>query len=539
MMEMKAMTKKFKASIERYNPDTDDASYFEDFEVEYEPVMTVLDALLYVQDKYDSSLAFRWECRGGQCGSCAVRVNTIARIACRTKVDPDADLILQPMQKMPVIKDLVVDMAQTESRIRRIRPYVARDTRPERPEIIHSQDIEILREIRKCIECSACLSNCPIVHETWDYPGPMIIRQLARLELDPRDVEDRIAMAMDESVYSCTTCKLCEDVCPKSINIPKLAVELLRAKAVEAGYPLVEGQRVFVDSMKETGRSVPEKKTPLLKDLGTEEFLVENPVGRVAFFTGCLIDYRMQSTGKALIEVLNRNNVDVIVPKEQWCCASPAFRTGDIETATMCTEKVTKIFEDAMDKYDLDTVVIACAGCGKTLQEDHRPLIEEIRGTPPRFKVYDMAEYLVDVVGIDRIVKPTGELNLKVTYHEPCHLGRGQSVVDQPIKLLKLIPGVEYIDDPYKNRCCGAGGGVRAGQRELSMKIAKTKKEYIEATGADVVTTECPFCTIQIKDILKGTDIPCLYMPDLLLESYKKGDEKKTEGKRAKAEAEA
>jgi fumarate reductase (CoM/CoB) subunit B len=517
-------TKTLKVSVQRYNPDIDDEPYFQDFDVEFVPGMTVLDVLLDIQDKFDSSLAFRWECRGGQCGSCAVRVNTIARISCRTKVEPDEPLVLEPLEKMPIIKDLVTDMAQVTHRLRRIRPYVARDKSPERPEIIHAEQIEQLRDIRKCIECSACLSNCPIVHETWDYPGPMIIRQLARLELDPRDVEDRVAMAMNEAVYSCTTCKMCEDICPKKIKIPSLAVELLRAKAVEAGYPLAEGQQGFVDAIKDTGRSVPEKESPLLKAIDTEEFLVDNPRGRVAFFTGCLIDYRMQNTGKALIEVLNRNGVDVIVPKEQWCCASPAFRTGDLKTAGECARRVTEIFESAMDKWDLDTVVVACAGCGKTLREDHRPLIEEERGKPPRFKVFDLAEYLIEVIGKDNIVLPKGEIKLKVTYHEPCHLGRGQGVLDQPIELLKLIPGVEYVDDPYKNRCCGAGGGVRAGQRELSMKVATTKREYIEATGADMITTECPFCTIQIKDILKGSEIETRYIPDLLAESYRKGD---------------
>ncbi len=520
------MAKTIKTSVQRYNPDIDDTPYFQDFDVEYEPGMTVLDALLYIQDKFDSSLAFRWECRGGQCGSCAVRVNTIARIACRTKVNPDEDLILEPLEKMPVIKDLVVDMAQTTYRIRRIRPYVARDKPVEHPEIIHAEEIEKLREIRKCIECSACLSNCPIVHETWDYPGPMIIRQLARLELDPRDVEDRVAMAMNESLYSCTTCKMCEDICPKSIKIPALAVELLRAKAVEAGYPLAEGQQGFIDSVIKTGRAVPEKDTPLLKDIDTEEFLVDNPRGRVGFFTGCLIDYRMQSTGKALIDVLNRNGVDVIVPKEQWCCASPAFRTGDLNTANEAARRVTEIFESAMENFNFDTVVVACAGCGKTLREDHRPLIAEERGEPPKYKVYDMAEYMLDVIGKENIVLPKGEIPLKITYHEPCHLGRGQGVVDQPIELLKMIPGVEYIDDPYKNRCCGAGGGVRAGLRELSQKIALTKKEYIEDTGADMVTTECPFCTIQINDMMKGTKTQVRYIPDLLAESYRLGDEK-------------
>ena len=156
------MAKTFKTSVQRYNPDSDDAPYFQDFDVEYEPGMTVLDTLLYIQDKYDSSLAFRWECRGGQCGSCAVKVNHMARIACRTKVNPEENLVLEPLEKMPVIKDLVTDMAQTTFRIRRIRPYVARKKQPQHPEIIHAEEIEKVREIRKCIECSACfeLSHC-------------------------------------------------------------------------------------------------------------------------------------------------------------------------------------------------------------------------------------------------------------------------------------------------------------------------------------------------------------------------------------------
>jgi fumarate reductase (CoM/CoB) subunit B len=516
-----------KTKVQRYNPDIDDAPYFEEYDVEFEPGMTVLDVLLYIQDKYDSSLAFRWECRGGQCGSCAVTVNTIARIACRTKVDPDEELVIEPMDKMPVIKDLVVDLEQTIGRMRRTRPYVSRDKKPERPEIIHSSEIEKLREIRKCIECSACIANCPVIKETWDYAGPMIIRQLARLELDPRDVEDRVSMALDESVYYCTTCKLCEDICPKDIKIPSLAVELLRAKAVDAGYPLPEGAQTFVERMQETGRSVSRKETPLLEEIETEEFFVENPQGRVAFFTGCLIDYRMQNTGTALIEVLNQNNIDVVVPKEQWCCASPAFRTGAMETAKEAARKTTQIFEDAMEKWDFDTVIVACAGCGKTMREDHYPLIEEERGEPPKFKVMDLTEYLIEVLGKENMVPPKGELDLKVTYHEPCHLGRGQGVVNEPIEILKMVPGIEYIDDPYKNRCCGAGGGVRAGQRDLSMKIADTKREYILDTGAEIVTTECPFCTIQLKDLLQGTGIDALYLPDLLLESYRTGNQDK------------
>ena len=113
------MSQILKVKVHRYNPDKDDEPYFQDFDVEYEPGMTVLDVLLYIQDKYDSSLSFRWECRSGQCGSCAVRVNKTARIACRTKVQPDTALVLEPLEKMPIIKDLVTDISQVTYRLRR------------------------------------------------------------------------------------------------------------------------------------------------------------------------------------------------------------------------------------------------------------------------------------------------------------------------------------------------------------------------------------------------------------------------------------
>jgi len=166
------MTKTIKTSVLRYNPDSDDQPYLQDFDVEYEPGMTVLDVLLYIQDKFDSSLAFRWECRGGQCGSCAVRVNKTARVACRTKVEPDEDLVLEPLEKMPVIKDLVNDMAQVTYRLRRIRPYVARDKKPVHPEIIHSEQIE-----RSCVRLESVSSAVPVSLTVQLYmkPGTILV----------------------------------------------------------------------------------------------------------------------------------------------------------------------------------------------------------------------------------------------------------------------------------------------------------------------------------------------------------------------------
>lgn len=153
-------------------------------------------------EKFDASLTYRWACRAGQCGSCAVIINGKPGIACQNIVEKERLLTIAPLLHFPVIKDLVVDLDKGMHRIAIIRPYVERAYPCSRPEIISQEAIKPIKKVRECIECWSCISACPVVAEAWqDFAGPMYHAKLARLAFDPRDIQDRIKMAFLEGLY--------------------------------------------------------------------------------------------------------------------------------------------------------------------------------------------------------------------------------------------------------------------------------------------------------------------------------------------------
>jgi fumarate reductase (CoM/CoB) subunit B len=226
---------------------------------------------------------------------------------------------------------------------------------------------------------------------------------------------------------------------------------------------------------------------------------------KIAFFTGCMIDYRLPEVGLALIDVLKKQGIDVIIPTEQVCCGSPMIRTGQTEIVEDLIKKNEEVFKD----YDL--ILTVCAGCGATLKNDY-----------PRYgvnlNVMEISEFLADRLNTEDM-KP---LNMQVTYHDPCHLARGQGIREKPREILNKIDGLEFVEMEQPDRCCGSGGGVRAGKPELAAKMGKRKVEMIKDTDADAVITICPFCEYHIRDSLKkeGSDIDVLNILKLLQLAY-------------------
>ena len=182
------------------------------------------------------------------------------------------------------------------------------------------------------------------------------------------------------------------------------------------------------------------------------------------------------------------------------------LRTGQTKIVNDLVEKN----KNALSKYD--TVLTLCAGCGATLKKDY-----------PKYgvnlNILDISEFLADKLDTNQMK----DLNMKVTYHDPCHLVRGQGITEEPRKILKKIKGIEFIEMKHPDQCCGAGGGVRAGIPEIAFDLGNKKAKMIEKLGVDAVISICPFCQYNIQDALvkEGLkDIKVMNILELLKMAY-------------------
>ncbi|WML67099.1 MAG: Fumarate reductase (CoM/CoB) subunit B [Methanoregula sp. SKADARSKE-2] len=480
--------KKMTVRILRFDPETDRESHWETYTITVNDGARVLHVLHTIHDEIDPTLEYRYCCGSGQCGSCAVRVNGEPTLACMEEARNNSSI--EPL-KLTVKKDLVVDLIPTLETIASIKPCDEL-VMPKRSEI------DAMRPLKDCIECLCCVTVCPAVGVT-EFPGPTMMRQEMRLALDPRDRADRVTEAVKDRLFSCTSCQACWKICPKGIEMPAKAIERLRALANRKGYTLPRHQEVAA-LIKETGRSVPRTGPTFLEQVG-EVIEPYGPVkATVGFFIGCMYNMRQVQSALDAMEVLRRNGIRVIIPEEQVCCGSPLIRTGQLSIIDSLKQRNIETFRSR----GIDTVLTMCAGCGSTLKNDY---------TTP-FEVMDFNEILTKY-GIE----PPARLPIRATYHDPCHLLRGQGIHDQPRKLLRQV--VDLVEMP--SICCGSGGGVRSGVPEEAAALGARRGEDIAKTGAEFVITSCPFCEFHISG---HTDRPVRHVATVLLEGYQKQDRK-------------
>ncbi len=491
-----------KIKVLRFDPEKDSHSHLETYEIESKEKMKVLDALNFINDHYGTNLAFRSSCRAGQCGSCALKIDGNIVLACKAEIHADA--VIEPLD-FTVIKDLVVDRKEIEEKANQMRLFLEKcgledslkkDSLKTCPELIPAENCVESKKVRSCIECYSCLSACPVIKESSEYAGPYFMRYLSKFALDPRDSGNRALEGFDEGLYCCTTCGKCAEVCPKEISIPGDAIEKLRAIACKEDVGPLDPHKKLKKTIMETGRSVDPLEKSFIKTVqdsiegsdGTST--ITHPKPKVAFFTGCLVDYRMPDIGFSLLKVLKENGIEVDVPTDQVCCGSPMIRTGQLDAL----DELVKQNKKALGEYD--TVITVCAGCGATLKKDYPKFGADLN-------VLDISEFLIDKLDMEN----TKPVNMKVTYHDPCHLARSQGIKLEPREILKKIKGLEFVEMEEPDRCCGSGGGVKSGKPEISAALGETKAEMIKKLDVDAVVTICPFCQIHIRDSLEKAGI--------------------------------
>jgi fumarate reductase (CoM/CoB) subunit B len=432
-------------------------------------------------------------------------VNGEVNLACKAEIQ-DGDVI-EPLN-LPVIKDLVVDRTEIEEKVKSMGLFLEDECEiAECPAILHPQDLSDSKKLRSCIDCYSCLSACPVLQVSEEFSGPYFMRYLSKFALDPRDCGDRAEEGFEEGLYCCTSCGKCVEVCPKEINTFGGAIEKLREIACQEGIGPLPPHRSVRELIEKTGRSVEPMTEGPMKD-GFIKAVYKSPghpdeehkKGKVAIFTGCLMDYRLPEIGMALLEVLNDHDIDVVVPDDQVCCGSPMIRTGQTDVVEELVKKNAKVFEG------YDTIITVCAGCGATLKNDYPEY-------GVKLNVMDISEYLADKLNTEDM-KP---VNMKVSYHDPCHLVRGQGIKEEPRQILNKIKGLEFVEMEIPDQCCGAGGGVRSGKPEIAEALGREKAKMIKKLDVDAVITICPFCENNIRASLESEDLDVKVMNILML----------------------
>ena len=249
----------FTLKVRRFKPEAQEGPYWENFHVDLDPTLSVLDGLLQAKDRDDGSLAVRCSCRAAICGSCGMKINGQSTLACKTMLEEAQEyaeshavaaqvggdaietdggrptIVVEPMGNMPVIKDLVTDMESTHwKKIRRVTPWLLPEgDPPEREYIVPPESMIDVTQSMACIQCGACVSSCLSMEADPDFIGPAALAKAYRFVGDPRDAETKERLhdlAQDpHGIYDCTHCFSCIDACPKGVAPMDQIMRLRRA----------------------------------------------------------------------------------------------------------------------------------------------------------------------------------------------------------------------------------------------------------------------------------------------------------------------
>jgi succinate dehydrogenase / fumarate reductase iron-sulfur subunit len=258
--------------LRRYDPQAGEAPYWEEFQVDLEPHRSVLEAILQVKAQQDGSVGIRCSCRAAICGSCGVRINGRAGLACHTHLEHAASsgvyadgktITVEPMGNMPVVKDLIVDMDAVHwKKIQRVTPWlINKEPIPEREYVVPHENMVDVTQTMACIQCGACVSDCLSMEVDPLFVGPAASAKAYRFVGDPRDAQhfERLKDLSEDphGIYDCTHCFNCIEACPKGVA-PMSQIMRLRRRAsgdfeIEDRNNGYRHEHAFVNNIKRNG----------------------------------------------------------------------------------------------------------------------------------------------------------------------------------------------------------------------------------------------------------------------------------------------
>ena len=408
-----------------------------------------------------------------------------------------------------------------------------------------------------CVHCGLCTSACPTYVETGnenDSPRGRIYLMRA-----VTDGNLELTQPVRRHLELCLDCRACETACPSGVQYGRL-IEPFRVSMEQTSedqsktddwfhrwilfglFPNRErmryammlarwSQRLRLPQIAEFSgltKLLPNRMQqlvtmlpPLPKPLGPlpSEFPAKGQRrARVALFRGCVGDVMFEPTQWATARVLQANGCDVIVPPNQGCCGAIHYHAGNQSPAQELADANLR----AIDADDFDAIIVNVAGCGSMLKEYGLHWEDEHQHAREKFasKVKDVHEFLDDL----GLVPPEGEISCRATYHDACHLAHAQNIRQAPRRILNQIPGLELVDLPESELCCGAAGTYNLTEPEMAGQLAARKLENIRSTDAQLVITANAGCLLQIAKEARrnGQPLPVHHPMDLLDRSYRR-----------------
>jgi glycolate oxidase iron-sulfur subunit len=407
--------------------------------------------------------------------------------------------------------------------------------------------------IADCVHCGFCLPACP-TYLSW---GDEMDSPRGRIDL--MKAVDEGSIALDASVVghldACLGCMACVTACPSGVRYD-LLIESTRAK-VEASYPRPVEDRAFRDlifalfpypdrlrvmayplwfaarsglqkAIRALGlpKLLPKRLAELealAPDLTRDELTSALPVftaargerrGRVAVIAGCVQRVFFPEVNASTVRVLSAEGYDVLVPEGQGCCGALSLHAGREPEAKRFAEALITRFE-----YEsFDRIIINAAGCGSTLKGYGELFAAggRLRDRAQRFaeKVVDVNEFLASI----EPRAPRGPIRRRVAYHDACHLSHAQRIRAQPRALLRGIPGIDLLDVPAGDQCCGSAGVYNLLQPDSAREIGERKADNVLSVAPDILASANPGCTLQIVSILRerGVELEAMHPIQLL-----------------------
>ena len=353
---------------------------------------------------------------------------------------------------------------------------------------------KIAEQVRMCAACpKMCRHVCPTFF-AWrsDAPTPhgraLLMHQkiVGVREIDERGVE---------ILYQCLECSHCLTWCKPEIDIATL-VEIERCDIVKNDRQ-PEGISRLTDLVKET-------HNPFGEDHNKRNDWIK--IGRsngqkILYFTGCTAAYREKDSSQDTIRLLELLGYSVVITPDEWCCGSPLFRTGDLDTGI---EQASHNVE-LLNSIEADVILVTCPGCYRALTKDYPE-----NGYELNKPVLHISEFLAR--SLNKL--PTGNIDASVTFHDPCHLGRHSGIYDAPRDVIQHVsnsPIVEMERNRENAMCCGNGAGLRTLFPDQAKKIGAERIRQATVVGASYIVTSCPFC----KEMLKGQSNESVIVLDL------------------------